>query len=318
MADRQTVVNTQPGLGVSGDFASTNPRFTLLVGAGGAVAGPNGVTIGAFCWATTPQDADGAPATINSFGSGQVAGFVGREQQGLITQYLQDAGMLIPGGFMVTVYTSGDFFVTNSGTSPAVPGQKVYANFANGQATAAATGSPTGGATSTASTIAPETFAVTASIQNDVMTVTAVASGTIVPGAAISGTGVISGTTVQSQLTGTEGGIGTYLLSQAQPTIASETIDGTWGLLTIGGTVAGVYGLDQVLTGGTTAAGSTITANASNGSGLTGTGGAGTYATQTQTVSSAAIDVSAINVETPWHVASYAAPGALMKMNRLP
>jgi hypothetical protein len=314
MVARQQVTNTQPGIGVAGDFASVNPRYTLLEGAGGAVAGPEGVTIGNFCWAVTPQDADGAPATINSFGQGAVAGFVGREQQGLMTQYLQEAGMLIPAGFMVTVYTSGDFFATNAGASPAIPGQKAYANFATGQVTFAATGTPTAGGTSTASSVAEENFSVTGSIANDVLTVTVVGSGTIQPGSVIAGTGVISGTSINIQTSGTPGGVGTYLLSQAQPPIASETITGEWGLLTIGGTVAGAFLIGDVLSGAT----GSILANAATGVGLTGAGGAGTYVTAYQTVGSTAIDVSAINVETPWKCASYAAPGYLAKIARLP
>jgi hypothetical protein len=314
MPARQTVVNTQPGLGVAGDFADSNPRFTADFGAGGAVAGPNGLTIGLFAWAAPPMDADGASASLNNFGAGPVTGFVAREQQGLITQYLQDAGMLIPGGFMATVFTGGGFLVTNAGSAPAIPGQKAYANLNTGQVTFAATGTPTAGGTSTASTVAAETFAVTGSIANDILSVSAVASGEVQPGSAISGTGVISGTTVTEQLSGTPGGIGTYLLSSAQPAITSETINGTWGLLTIGGTVAGTFPLGGVLSGAT----GPILANASNGVGLTGAGGAGTYAVPTQTVSSGAIDVTAINVETKWYARSYGAPGALVKISDHP
>jgi hypothetical protein len=49
------------------------------------------------------------------------------------------------------------------------------------------------------------------------------ATGTIYPGASLFGTGVIPGTEIVSQLTGTTGGIGTYLLNQSQ-TVASTTI----------------------------------------------------------------------------------------------
>ena len=317
MVARQQTVSTQPALGVAGDFASKNPRYTLLEGAGGAVAGPNGLTIGLFCWEGPPMDSNGAPATINNYGSGNVAGFVGREQQGLITTYLSDAGMTIPAGFECTVFTDADFLVVNNGSSPAVPGQKVYANFTNGQATTAATGTPTAGGTSTASTVAEETFSTTASILGNVMTVTVVGSGTIQPGSVIAGTGVLTGTTVALQVTPllageTLGGVGRYLLSSSQPTIGSETITGEWGLLTIGGTVTGSFAVGDVLSGAT----GSISANAANGVGLTGAGGAGTYVTAYQTVGSGAINVSAINVETPWYVRSYAAPGGIFKMSR--
>jgi hypothetical protein len=312
MAARQTVVNTQPALGVAGDFCDTNPRYTADFGAGGAVAGPAGVSVGLFAWATPPMDADGASASINNFGVGVPLGLICREQQGLMTNYLQEAGMLIPAGFEVTVFTDAGVFVTNSGSAPGIPGMKAYANLNTGAVTFAATASPMAGGTSTASTVAAETFSITGSILNDVLTVTAVGSGTVQPGAVIAGTGVISGTTISEQIGGTSGGDGTYLLSSAQPTITSETITGTWGLLTIGGTVAGAFPLGGVLSGAT----GQILANASTGSGLTGAGGAGTYVTETQTVGSGAIDVTAVNVETPWSLVSYAAPGALGKISR--
>lgn len=315
----QTTVNTQPAIGIAGDFASTNPRYTALFGAGGAVAGVGGVTIGLFCWAIPPVDADGAAAQINNFGAGVPLGIVAREQQGLFTTYLQDAGMLIPQGFEITPFTVADLLVVNSGASPATPGMLAYANFATGAVTFGAASSPTAGGTSTASTIAAETFSTTAVVLNDLMTVSAVGSGTIQPGSVIAGTGVISGTTVVSQVTPllsgeALGGVGRYLLSSPQPAITSEAITGTWGLLTVGGTVVGGYPVGGVLSGAT----GTITANASNGVGLTGMGGAGTYATQTQTVSSGAIDVSAINVQTSWKCQSYGAPGAVVKIGRIP
>jgi hypothetical protein len=321
MPPRQTVVNVQPGIGVAGDFASTNPRFTADFGPGGAVAGIGGCTVGLFAWANPPTDADGANATITNSGAGPVIGFIAREQQALITQYLQDAGMTIPAGFMVTVFTGGDFLVVNAGTAPAIPGQKAYANFAGGAATFAATNTPTAGGTSTASTVAPQTATLTnASVQNNVLTVPVGgwAGANIQPGSALVGTGVLAGTTVVSQQSGTPGQVGTYLLNQVNPTIAAEAMTATWGLLTIGGTVTGSYPVGGVLTGGTIAAGSTITANAANGVGLTGTGGAGTYATQTQTVASAALNMSANNVETKWFCRSYGAPGTLVKISDHP
>ena len=137
----QTQVNVVAAPFVAGDFASANPRASVLAGAGGLVAGAAGVSIGRFAWLSyATADGDNAPATVNSFGSGPVAGFVHREQQGLITAYLADAGMLVPAGFPVTLFSAGDFAVTNSGTTQAVPGQYAYANYANGLVTFAAAG----------------------------------------------------------------------------------------------------------------------------------------------------------------------------------
>lgn len=64
---------------------------------------------------------------------------------------------------------------------------------------------------------------VTASIAGTTMTVSAVGSGTLYPGATLAATTVTAGTTIVSQLTGTTGSTGTYLVSTSQ-TVASTTI----------------------------------------------------------------------------------------------
>ena len=50
MSDFPNQVGVQPAPAVEGDFASSNPRFSVLFGPGGAVAGPLGLVIGRFCW----------------------------------------------------------------------------------------------------------------------------------------------------------------------------------------------------------------------------------------------------------------------------
>src|ERR1700748_3407714 len=88
----QGQVLVQPAIGVEGDFCSTNPRWSVLAGAGALVCGPQGVTIGRFGWLSNQfQDPDNAPAVLNSFGSGPVGGFVGRHQPGTNTNYLPAA-----------------------------------------------------------------------------------------------------------------------------------------------------------------------------------------------------------------------------------
>jgi hypothetical protein len=69
------------------------------------------------------------------------------------------------------------------------------------------------------------TASVTASIITTTMTVTAVASGSLVVGMTLSGTGVTAGTTITALGTGT-GGAGTYTVSDSQ-TVAATTITGT-------------------------------------------------------------------------------------------
>lgn len=305
----QTQVYGYYAPGVAGDFCDMNPRYTVDAGPGGLVAGPLGLYVGRFAWVTYQAiDWDNAPAIANNFGVGNPAGFVHRAQQGLNTIYLQDASMLVPEGFPVTVHSGGGFWAVNSGTTQAYRGQKAYANFASGLVSFAASGSPPGGGTSTASSIAAETFSVTGSITGNILTVTAVSSGTIYNGATISGTGVASGTEIVAQLTGTTGGVGTYAVSLPEQTVASTTISGTYGLLTVGGTVAGTYEVGALLSGTDVVTGTQITALG------TGTGGSGTYIVNNNTVvSSTAIDATT-TVETQWYAASSGAPGEIVKM----
>lgn len=73
--------------------------------------------------------------------------------------------------------------------------------------------------------------AFTASIAGGVLTVTAVASGSLAPGQAVSGTGVVSGTEVVEQLSGTAGGPGTYRLNRSQADVASEAMTSAYVML---------------------------------------------------------------------------------------
>lgn len=57
------------------------------------------------------------------------------------------------------------------------------------------------------------------------LTVSAVTSGSIYPSMQITGTGVTAGTRIVSQLTGTTGGAGTYLINNSQ-TVSSTTLTG--------------------------------------------------------------------------------------------
>jgi hypothetical protein len=300
----QATTNQQPAPAVAGDFASANPRASELAGPGALVAAAAGLVVGRFGWLDPTFIIAG-----NTGGPGMPNGFVGNTHQALITTYLAETSRTIPGGFGVTMYIAGDFWVVNDGTTPATPGQKAYANYADGKATFAATGAPTTtGGTSTASTIAAGTAtSVTASIADNVMTVTAVGSGALKVGGQLSGTGVATGTQIVAQLTGTAGSTGTYQVSIPEQTVTSTTVTQTYGLLTVGGTVAGTYAVGDLLTGAS--AGTYITALG------TGTGGAGTYiVNNTQTVGSGVIDSNS-NVETNFYCRSFGNPGELVKIS---
>lgn len=309
----QSSVSVQPAPAVAGDFASQNPRWTVDFGPGGAVAGPSGLYVARACWAVPPTDANGASAALNSFGTGPITGIIAREQQGLITTYLADATMVIPQGFQVTPYSNVDLWVKNDGATQALPGQKAYASFANGKFSFAATGNPTTGGSGSASTIAAETSSFAGSIAGNILTVTGAVTGTIYPGTAISGASVSSGTQIVGQINGTAGGDGTYYVSIPEQTVASTTISGSYGLLTVGGTVVAGFAVGTVISGAGVVAGTTITALG------TGTGAAGTYIVNNNTaVSSEAISVAAVNVETKWIATSSALPGEVVKISAQP
>lgn len=76
-------------------------------------------------------------------------------------------------------------------------------------------------------TVVPHTAVVTGSIATTTLTVSAVTSGTLLPGMTITGTGITAGTYIVVQLTGTTGGAGTYTVNNSQ-TVSSTTITGDY------------------------------------------------------------------------------------------
>jgi hypothetical protein len=311
----QQSVNIQPAKAIPGDFASGNPRNCVLAGPGAFVAGPAGVLVGSFAW-TDPTDTQ-----ANNFGAGVPRGFIARELQAVITAYPGSVAggyaSLVPAGLPITLYDQGDFWALT--TTPAFIGQKIFANFGTGAVSTGATGSTPAGASVTA-TIAPSTtLAATGSIASvatpsgdpgvPVLNVTAVSAGTVVPGTILSGTGIVAGTSVISQLTGTTGGIGTYEVSVPQ-TVASTAIGGTVGLMTVTATGSGTLGVGQVVTGAGVTAGTVIT-------GLgTGTGGNGTYyVSPSQTEATSETMTTSSGVETKFFVANNCNAGELVKFS---
>lgn len=289
----QSFVNNELPPGVAGDFASANPRASVLSAPFAFVAPVAGCTVGAFAW--------GNPATgiaANYYVPNAEQGFVKREGQSLITQFLGFASMLIVAGDRVNLYDQGDFW--GLFIAGATVGQYVYANPLTGLLTANAAGQSVT-ANSTASSLAT----------TGVLTVGATLTGTLAVGQVVTGAGIPDGCYIASQLTGTAGSTGTYQLANANgtafPVVGSETVNfwgvqqtfyqvaspvpvnatGTGssiaapvspavgGILTIGTLTAGTFVAGQWLSGGTlTAAGARIISQ------LTGTtGGAGTYLT---------------------------------------
>lgn len=318
MGDFPNQVQVAQAPATIGDFCDKNPRYSYDAGPGGLVAGIGGAVVGHFAWATAPLDGDGAAATVTNTGFGPVSGFIHREQQALIVNYLASSGLTIQQGFGLTLMIGGGFWAYNAGATQAVPGMKAYANFADGSVTFAAAGSPANGGTSTASVLAAGAgSAFTGSITGALMTVSAVASGTLYNGTVVSGTNVVTGTQIVSQvlplLAGeTAKGVGRYNVSIGEQTVASESLTGAFGIITVGGTVAGNFAVGQTLTGSGVNAGLSITDLG------TGTGLAGTYILNgTQTLSSQAIN-TASNVETKWFARSSGLPGEVVKISDKP
>lgn len=141
----QVTVNLQQAAAVEGDFASSNPRRSVVSHEGTLVAGTGGVYVARFAWA----DSSGK---VTNAGSGVPTGFVARSgQQGsaIITTYLAETSMLIQQGFEVTLHETGDFWVKHI-TNPATVGQKVFASLTTGQIQTAAAGATVAGYIETA------------------------------------------------------------------------------------------------------------------------------------------------------------------------
>lgn len=134
----QSSVNITPAPAVAGDFASSNPRASVVAGEAGFVAGSGGVTVGRFAWV----DADGV--TVTNAGSGKPAGFVHREQQAMITTYLTESGNVIPEGMAVTLMRTGDYYATST-VAAADVGEKAFAKLTDGTMQPAAAGATVSG-----------------------------------------------------------------------------------------------------------------------------------------------------------------------------
>lgn len=217
MTGFQTKVNQQPAPGIEGAISSSNPSIGYVTGPGGLVAGTLGLTIGRFAWATARADgsevANGNASLVAGGVSREPSGFVAREMQGINTQFLSESTMGILPGQITDLKTRGDFWVRVQAAS--ARNLKAFASLLTGEVRPAAAGS-----------VIP-TASVTASFATNVMTVTAVASGTLKAGQQVFGTGLPGATYIAAQLTGTPGAAGTYSLTTTPGTVASGAVVGS-------------------------------------------------------------------------------------------
>lgn len=312
-------VGSVPAPGIAGDFCDVNPRSTVDAGSGGLVAG-DALYAGRFAWLNyTYADGNGAPAVANSYGTGKPAGFMHRNQQALLTGFLDGASMLFTQGYQVAVHAAAGFWAKNDGTASAYPGQKAFADYSTGKVSFAAAGA-TAPTSSVTGSIAAKSATITGAISGNVLTVTAQSSDVIVPGALVAGTGgggVETGTRIVAQLTtdeddGALGKTGTYAVSIPGQTVTSTAMTATYGLLTVSAVSSGELGIGMTLAGtggGGVTAGSYISGIASA------SGGVGTYyVNHTQTVTSTTI-VATNSIETDWYCRSFGAVGDVVKIS---
>lgn len=126
----QKTLNRELPRAVAGDFASTNPRNSMLAGEGALVAGEP-ITVGQFAFAdlTTGK-------VYAAKDTGYRVGFVHRNNQAIVPLG-SAASMVIPTGREVALFTSGDFYVEAPAT--VAVGGTVYALDADGTVQAVST-----------------------------------------------------------------------------------------------------------------------------------------------------------------------------------
>ncbi len=303
MAGFQTAYpNVTPPPAVEGDFASANPRSSMLAGPGALTVASlptTGCLVGRFAWARN----DNGKVTNGNPGVAAALGFVASHGNvSTIIEWLGQASMAVLAGREITLHSSGDFWARFA--AGGTKGQKVFASYADGSAIAAAAGSSPAGAVVTAVGGA----VVTGSIAGTTLTVTAVTSGTLGVGSVLSGSGVTASTTITALGTGT-GGTGTYTVNTSQ-TAGSTTITATNQIMTVTGVTSGSLAVGQPISGSGVTAGTTIT-------GLgTGTGGTGTYTLSAAQQFNSATVTSVGAVETGWWLWSTPAAGEVAMISR--
>lgn len=218
----QKTVNIQPGVGQAGDFASANLRTTVNAGPGGFIAAalPRSPIVGNFAWGCqlAAAGAAGEVSGLTTNPEGQLAfgafygdagceiGFVHREAELPMFQYLAETTYAYPQGLIISLYNEGDFWAKF--VAGASVGQKVFANYKDGSVYAAATGTST------------QTQSFTGVLANTGILTTSAVTGTLNVGDVV----LASGFAIVDQLSGTAGGAGTYLTTLVGTAIGSTAM----------------------------------------------------------------------------------------------
>jgi hypothetical protein len=255
----QTVINNEPAPGVAGDFASCNPFANVLAGPGALVSPAGGLKVGNFAW-VGPQG-----QVSQSFVAGWQIGFLGRNEQALITEFLGEATMIVPEGFMVTLFNEGDFKANFE--AGATVGHNVYADPNDGAPLSGATAPALGAGTATAG------FRGTATLNGTTtLNVTAVTNGIITVGDVVTdvttGGNIPAGTAIVAQLTGTAGGVGTYQMSAVGVAAVGDTIQTTSDNMLVTAVASGSFNIGDVFSGTNVSAGTAVVSQATPFSGV--------------------------------------------------
>jgi hypothetical protein len=225
----QNFVNTVNPPGVVGGIASQNPR-AAVVGGRSQYRVDSGVIVGFF--------ARFNPATGLAYGEVSpgdgILGFVANESQTIITEFLGQSRLAVQDGFPVTGYTHGDFSCLIAGASPAAVGDPVYAVAATGEPTtddASGANPDTGFIVVSAEEVDATSSAGSIAANTGVLTIGGSVAGTWAPGMNLTGTGVPDNVFIQSQISGTPGGAGTYQTNYGGAAVTSTAMTGSAGKL---------------------------------------------------------------------------------------
>lgn len=197
-----TSVQTDPAPAVKGDFAGVNLAVVIAAGESSlrAAQSPRFAIVGNFAWANLLDGRVGG----NYLGlTSEVLGFVRRDVGlSLLTEFLGDSNLRVFPGAEITLYKHGSFWAEF--LAGATVGQKVFANYSDGSAYAAAAGT----------SVVSATFTGVIAVTTGILTASAV-TGTIQVADVLTGTNVPAGTRILAQISGTPGGAGDYQTSIA-------------------------------------------------------------------------------------------------------
>lgn len=115
--------------GVAGDFASTNPRNSILAGEA-SLRTFEAIKVGGFAFADLTTG-----LVYEDYNTGRVIGFVHRNNQAVVP-IGQAASMLIPAGKEIALFSNGDFYAI--APAAVLPGAEVYALEVDGSVVATA------------------------------------------------------------------------------------------------------------------------------------------------------------------------------------